>query len=522
MSSNPIERRLQPVQVRQTLGTTLRDATRGLLVGAVAGAVYAAVRFVVEGAIPVWVGPALIAAGPAVGAMIGWLRRGSIVNAATAVDQHYGLKDRALSALSFSRRPERTPAQELAVVDADEHLSVVNPREVAPLNPSRSLPYAAIAAGIAAVALVVTWHSSPVEAVVAAPDARIIDAALTIEESLKELEEEVRKEPNPELEALLKEMQEKLAEMKSPGVDERTALARMSEMQASLQAMQQQYNPAAIDAELKALGEAMTLSKEMSAAGKALASGEHNKASEELEKLQMPEMDRKTARTMEESLKKASEKLGQLGQKSMQDATGEMCEACKSGDGKGFKEGSQKLSSSLKKHSRRKSINDLLRKQSNCIGECKSDCIGNCDSNSNGSNKSKGPKAGKGTAGKPGGEKTALAGNKRQVQVSGKVGDSGETEVETENTNEAQQEATRDFVEKYARFRKESEAVLDSEPIPFGHRQTIRRYFELIRPDNETMDAVRRAMEQVANGGEALPASETAPDGNAAAPARGE
>jgi hypothetical protein len=24
--------------------------------------------------------------------------------------------------------------------------------------------------------------------------------------------------------------------------------------------------------------------------------------------------------------------------------------------------------------------------------------------------------------------------------------------------------------------------VLDSEPIPLGHRQTIRKYFELIRP----------------------------------------
>ena len=30
-----------------------------------------------------------------------------------------------------------------------------------------------------------------------------------------------------------------------------------------------------------------------------------------------------------------------------------------------------------------------------------------------------------------------------------------------------------------------SEAVLDSEPIPLGHRQTIRRYFELIRPQGD-------------------------------------
>ena len=29
------------------------------------------------------------------------------------------------------------------------------------------------------------------------------------------------------------------------------------------------------------------------------------------------------------------------------------------------------------------------------------------------------------------------------------------------------------------------ERALDSEPIPLGHRQTIRRYFELIRPQND-------------------------------------
>ena len=32
------------------------------------------------------------------------------------------------------------------------------------------------------------------------------------------------------------------------------------------------------------------------------------------------------------------------------------------------------------------------------------------------------------------------------------------------------------------------EAALDSEPIPLGHRQTIRRYFELIRPQGAEAD----------------------------------
>jgi hypothetical protein len=30
-----------------------------------------------------------------------------------------------------------------------------------------------------------------------------------------------------------------------------------------------------------------------------------------------------------------------------------------------------------------------------------------------------------------------------------------------------------------------TEAALNSEPIPLGHRQTIRKYFELIRPQGD-------------------------------------
>ena len=45
------------------------------------------------------------------------------------------------------------------------------------------------------------------------------------------------------------------------------------------------------------------------------------------------------------------------------------------------------------------------------------------------------------------------------------------------------QQAARSFKESYQKYKKISESVLDSEPIPLGHRQAIRKYFELIRPE---------------------------------------
>ena len=38
-----------------------------------------------------------------------------------------------------------------------------------------------------------------------------------------------------------------------------------------------------------------------------------------------------------------------------------------------------------------------------------------------------------------------------------------------------------------------TEAVLQSEALPLGHRQTIRRYFETIHPDSQAMDGIRQA-----------------------------
>ena len=61
----------------------------------------------------------------------------------------------------------------------------------------------------------------------------------------------------------------------------------------------------------------------------------------------------------------------------------------------------------------------------------------------------------------------------------------GPSDVETSWSAEGRERARRSYREVYEEYRKLSEAVLDSEPIPLGHRQTIRRYFESIRPQKD-------------------------------------
>ena len=79
------------------------------------------------------------------------------------------------------------------------------------------------------------------------------------------------------------------------------------------------------------------------------------------------------------------------------------------------------------------------------------------------------------------GDATALNSEANREQVTGTAGE-GESDFETSSSSEGRQQAQRGYKEVYQKYKKMSEAVLENEQIPLGHRQTIRRYFESIRP----------------------------------------
>jgi hypothetical protein len=138
------------------------------------------------------------------------------------------------------------------------------------------------------------------------------------------------------------------------------------------------------------------------------------------------------------------------------------------------------------------------------LGLCKSQCAGACASCSKrgecGSQQSaetgsdhigsgqSGSLAGSAPGGNPlNGSETNLDSLREQKEVTGIRGE-GSSEVETELSAEQTETAKKRLnAETYQEFRKQTESVLDSEPIPFGQRQVIRRYFESIRPESENV-----------------------------------
>ena len=91
-----------------------------------------------------------------------------------------------------------------------------------------------------------------------------------------------------------------------------------------------------------------------------------------------------------------------------------------------------------------------------------------------------------GASGNPlGDEATRIDSVRHEEQLTGSQSE-GPSETEILQAPEGEQQAVRQYAAKYDKFKREAEAVLNSEPLPMGHRETVRTYFEAIRPNAES------------------------------------
>ncbi len=479
----PIYRELTPVHRRQRWLLVLRTTIWGLLLGSLAGIALGLVRWLSSEPFPGVAIAAVIAAGPVLGFLIGLLWKRSWGQAAAAVDQHYGLKDRAATALTFLNKPSAGVMHQLQVEDAARHLSTVDANEVMPVRMPVSLAFAGGALLIALALLL--WPNAQPAVEAGPPDVPEhvkAQADQFQKEDFQDLEEQTRANKDKELKDLLEALVQKAEEMKLPPMDEKEAMAKISEMEAMTQAAQAVYNTAIMEAALQSLGEAFQLANETEGAGKALIEAKLDKAAEELEKLEDPEFDRKEAKALEEKLKKVATAMGECGLGALSQSVSELAEGVKGGKGQ-FKKATKEIAKAVRETNRRRNINRTLATLLERFKEGKCNCQGGGGQQVRMPYKSRSPSSswGREISGNVVGNKTNLLSQRNLEQITGNP-DDGPSEVETQHSTEARQQAARAYRDVYQKYRRMSEAVLDSEPIPLGHRQTIRKYFELIRP----------------------------------------
>lgn len=480
-----VRSRLRPVRRRMHRMQLLRAATAGLAVGSMLGMIAAVLWRC--GIVDAW-WPA-VAAGP-VGALLAVVARAVVRpswNAvAAAVDAHYGLKDRAVTALRFAADLRDDPIRRMQVREALEHLQHVDSRAVVSRSGSRVTPAAAGAVGaLLAVLLIPLAERPPVVAVAALPV--VLEQADELEATmLEEIRELAERQQEPELEALAEELEELVDQLRRPETDQRQALATLSEMQQSLQAAMGKFDLQQVETALQDIAAAMEPAEAMRAIAEELKEGDYDAAAEKLEQFDSGRLNQKERRAVADSLKQLAQGLekGQQGQ--LSEATGQMAEGLKNNSQSQCNGGACKLAGLCRQQALRKKIGQCLGSQLNRLSLCK----GACQGGKNGGNKvakSESPSSswGTGQSNDPlGDEMTRLDSDREQLEVTGTAGD-GPSEREITTAPEASQQARRGYSERYAEFRKQAEAVLDSEPLPLGYRQTVQTYFESIRPTGE-------------------------------------
>lgn len=476
---------LTTVRIRYQFVRGMRFGVTGLLVGAVCGAIILVLQradILADGP----VGWLIALTATVLGFAGGLLVPASWQSVASLVDETYGLKDRSQTAVEFENASQKSEFHRLQVADALSHLKDVDPARVVPFR-FPGLATAAAGALALMIAIAIVPEPATVKAPIAAALPVVLEQASLLEDTLlQEIKELATENEDEELESLAEELQEAIEELKQPEVDQRDALAKLSEMQQAVAEAVKQMNVDQIDAQLEQLAKALEATEATEAASQALQSQEYDKAAEELEKIDASSMDRKQREAVKQNLAKLSKKLGDGKKGQLSEAVSDMLEGLEKENDSQCKGGMCKAAGLCKKQSTKKKISQCLSNQLNRLSECKCQCQGECSKPGTKAKKSSTPssKWGLAASGQPTGEeKTELDSKRRDESLSGIEGE-GPSERESTTTPDARQDAARAYKDRYAEFSKKMEEVLDSEPLPLGHRQTVRAYFENIRPTN--------------------------------------
>lgn len=121
---------LAPVRKRLDAQTTMKHAARGLLAGAAVAVVVAPLRWWLPFGVVAGLMIAAVVLGLVVGLWLAMLRKSDWHAAAAAVDAHYGLQDRTVTALAFLARTSRSPMEDMQIAEALRRLAGIDPRQV--------------------------------------------------------------------------------------------------------------------------------------------------------------------------------------------------------------------------------------------------------------------------------------------------------------------------------------------------------------------------------------------------------
>ena len=416
----------------------------------------------------------------AIGLIASLFRPINLQAAAQTIDDRASLKDRAGSGLEFIQRQTDEVLTALQLKDASDRLEKVPAKEVVSYSIPHETKYAALVI-VMALAFSYIEFFTPAEAPATLDfSPQIAAEADHLLEKIEKVEEEAEQAG---LEDVVKEIKERILELKQENITPKEALAKLSEIDAALQSQMNLDEVAKTDALLKSLGEQLAENPNLSDFGHALKSGQYEKSAERLFKLtqKLVEFNSEQRQNVSDALERGGSSL----QGTQCDSMGaDLAQAGRAVGKKNFDGAKQRLLAAAQKLSDcagKKKCNSLLAKLKAQCQACKAGIAGACSGNRPGTATDKNPL----------GALTELDGFRQLERITGVQGTGDSTIEEITQTLVAEDPAStgtqtvESYEEAYTKYQKFSEDALAQEQIPLGYRFYVKRYFESIKPIEE-------------------------------------
>ena len=336
------------------------------------------------------------------------------------------------------------------------------------------------------------------------PTAQARDAAQALRQVFDDWDQSERDQHDPELRKLLDELRplrEKLAR-KDAALEEHEAFKELSRVEDKLAAVQAKLDAQSLQPFSADLAAALEKVDGLGALAAAVRSQDFQSAEAQADKAarQMQAPDAKTpqgaqAAEAAEKFGKLAQKFGQQGNEGAQQSMSQMQNGLQQNQssemGKGMSGLKQGLANQNARDAQKKNLSLQLRQMGMCKGglsDKESLCRGIALMPKLSLQRSQKPGHGAGRETDPNhnGQASALGADRNQEKISGAANEQGESETTTLSTLDPSQEhAASARTANFQAYEALSKQAVTDENLPLAHRQTIKRYFESIRPDGQ-------------------------------------
>ncbi len=410
---------------------------------------------------------------------------GKQLECALAMDKQANLKDRISSALEFLRDGELDVVRQAQVQDAVRHGQALDAKLVFKFQWPRASGWVAAAMAALILTFFVPSIQLPANAMRATDPVR--EAQVN---ELKQLEKELaQKDQNPELEDVLKQLQEMRKRFEKGEISERDVMMQLARLDENLRDRSKNSSAENLDGEMNMILPHLMSAAATLEAATAIKENKLDKAAQEFEnlgeKVKKDELNKDEKRQLAMNMGVAASKLGGKEKSNLGGDFSKASESLEKSDSNGFCSACKSIGDKLQTLKKCKSMASACNK----LGLCKS-ALAQCNNKELGykvgpktQSKNKGGlKAGTAASGNPLGERSRLESSYRQMlKVQGQAGE-GPVQSETEVTDGQLSPSQLDLKEVHANFAAVGEEAIEKEDVPLSQRFHVKRYFQAIRP----------------------------------------